>query len=231
MQIELNTSPAPNAISISPIIAYRSWRMSCDGQLRARHMAYEWPASSPAEGNPDGVAPSGWLTGIYALRNIAPAHIARDLDDDDIVWGAVALWGRVAEHTLGLRAQYGYPQVLYTHRLMTASTRERVQASARRYGCDVAEYTLPEYRADVHVRAQPGGRRGRDRYVAVTLAPPGVSVPYTLRSDVLARRGIIILYFGDGYSRYRGARSLLGLAIASATRVADIVNGGASQWT
>ena len=39
---------------------------------------------------------------------------------------------------------------------------------------------------------------GPDTYVAVTMAPQGVQVPKILRRDVLAARGIQIIYCGEG---------------------------------
>lgn len=60
---------------------------------------------------------------------------------------------------------------------------------------------------------------GPDVYVAVTIAPAGVQVPYVLRRDVLAKRGIEIRYCGEGYSRHSGPRSMLGQAIARAKNV------------
>lgn len=60
---------------------------------------------------------------------------------------------------------------------------------------------------------------GPDTYVAVTIAPAGVAVPYTLRHDVLANRGIQIIYCGEGYSKNSGSRSMLGQAFARAREI------------
>jgi len=78
----------------------------------------------------------------------------------------------------------------------------------------------------VHTRSQHSNGSsahrfgGPDTYVAVTIAPAGVSVPYVLRRDVLAARGIQIRYFGEGYSEHSGPRSMLGQAIAAAREFA-----------
>jgi hypothetical protein len=83
--------------------------------------------------------------------------------------------------------------------------------------------------AQVHTRSQhsKGSSRSRfggpDTYVAVTIAPAGVAVPYTLRRDVLAKRGVEIRYFGQGYRQYSGPRSALGQALAAAQRFAESV--------
>lgn len=60
---------------------------------------------------------------------------------------------------------------------------------------------------------------GPDTYVAVTVAPQGVAVPYILRRDVLAARGIQIIYCGEGYSKHSGSRSMLGQAYAKAQQI------------
>jgi|WetSurMetagenome_2_1015567.scaffolds.fasta_scaffold519914_1 hypothetical protein len=61
---------------------------------------------------------------------------------------------------------------------------------------------------------------GPDTYVAVTVAPAGAIIPKILRSDLLAARGIEIIYCGEGYARYSGLRSKLGRALAQAQRIA-----------
>jgi hypothetical protein len=57
---------------------------------------------------------------------------------------------------------------------------------------------------------------GPDTYVAVTAAPDGVEVPYTLNTDVLKKRGIKLIHFGEGYSKHWGPRSALGRAFQAA---------------
>lgn len=84
--------------------------------------------------------------------------------------------------------------------------------------------------ATVHIRSQHAkkGRKGfsgPNTYVAVTLAPEEAKVPYALNRMVLARRGIEIRYFGEGYNRYRGPKSSLGKAISAAKQYAAEKNG------
>jgi hypothetical protein len=84
-------------------------------------------------------------------------------------------------------------------------------------------------KAEVHIRSQHAkcgrsGFSGPDAYVAVTLTPDGVEVPLYLNQNVLAKRGIEIHYFGEGYNRYRGPKSALGKAIAAAKKFADEKN-------
>lgn len=84
--------------------------------------------------------------------------------------------------------------------------------------------------AQVHIRSQhsvgSSAHRfgGPDTYVAVTIAPVGVEVPRVLRQDVLEKRGITIKYFGEGYSKHTGPRSMLGRAIADAEQFARQIN-------
>ena len=84
-------------------------------------------------------------------------------------------------------------------------------------------------KAELHIRRQHAkrGRRGwggPDTYVAVTVAPAGVEVPYPLNRSVLAKRGIEIFYFGEGYNQRRGPKSALGQAIFAAQKFVDEKN-------
>ena len=84
-------------------------------------------------------------------------------------------------------------------------------------------------KAEVHIRSQHAKRgrsgfSGPNTYVAVTVAPEGVEVPSYLNRAVLAKRGIEIFYFGEGYNEYRGPKSSLGRAIRAAQKFADEKN-------
>jgi hypothetical protein len=77
--------------------------------------------------------------------------------------------------------------------------------------------------AQLHVRSQHAkcgrsGFAGPDTYVAVTIAPEGIEVPYYLNQAVLAKRGIEFHYFGEGYHRHSGPKSSLGKALAAAQK-------------
>jgi hypothetical protein len=72
---------------------------------------------------------------------------------------------------------------------------------------------------------------GPDTYVAVVIAPVGVEIPHTLRGDVLAKRGIEIKHFGEGYSRHcETSRSMLYRAIARAEAFATRINTAQAAW-
>lgn len=91
-------------------------------------------------------------------------------------------------------------------------------------------HTITPRIAQVHIRSQrsvgSSAHRfgGPDMYVAVTVAPAGVEVPRVLRRDILARRGIEIKYFGEGYSKNAGPRSMLGRALLAAEQFARSIN-------
>ena len=63
------------------------------------------------------------------------------------------------------------------------------------------------------------GEHGPDTYVAILTVPDGAVIPDVLNRHVLAKRGIGIDQIGEGYSRHRGPRSMLGQAIALAEEI------------
>ena len=77
-----------------------------------------------------------------------------------------------------------------------------------------------------HSRGSSGGRfGGPDTYIAVQVVPDGVERLTCLNHSVATRRGIEIIYCGDGYSRrQKTARSMLNRARAEAHRIADEIN-------
>ena len=65
---------------------------------------------------------------------------------------------------------------------------------------------------------------GPDTYVAVQIVPDGVEPLRVLNRAVAAKRGIKIVYCGEGYSNRCGSgRSMLDLARDKAKEVADMV--------
>ena len=55
--------------------------------------------------------------GIYAVKNLNNVVVEyRDTwSDFPIIFGKVALWGKIIEHEKGYRAEFAYPQVFYEH--------------------------------------------------------------------------------------------------------------------
>ena len=82
--------------------------------------------------------------------------------------------------------------------------------------------------AYVEVRCQPAKgtwpAQGPDKYVAVQVVPEGVERLKTLNASAAEKRGIRIIYIGQGYWNRRGPTSALGIAIAEAKKVADQIN-------
>ena len=66
--------------------------------------------------------------------------------------------------------------------------------------------------------------QGPDTYVAVQIVPAGVVPLQSLRSDTAKKRGIEIIYCGEGYRKNSGPRSALGRAMTAARNVVDNIN-------
>jgi hypothetical protein len=123
----------PPAASDEPIIAWRAWRValaSDDPTLGSMYVSYFWPAGQPAQADRIGDYYDGPPTGIHAFRT-KDALLATFEHDSHLVFGTVALWGRVIEHEHGYRAEFAYPQRLYVADAGLA------QGLARAYGCEV----------------------------------------------------------------------------------------------
>lgn len=121
------TPPVPlhRAFVAGPIVAYRVWRVTEDGdgiRLVAISVGQSWPCGRPLEA----VHVSNYFhercespqqhcgCGIYAFKRPDAIELSHDIREGLlIVHGQVALWGRVFEHELGYRAQYAYPVRLW----------------------------------------------------------------------------------------------------------------------
>lgn len=130
--------------STEPIIAYRAWGLN-SGRLAPASFspAAEWePRKSPR-------AKCGgkFYISISETRCKAPDrdchcgyHGFKTVADlrqviHNPVLGRVALWGRVIEHEGGYRAEYAYPQVLYTHPALDG---DYIKTLADLYGIETA---------------------------------------------------------------------------------------------
>ena len=67
-------------------------------------------------------------------------------------------------------------------------------------------------------------RQGPDTYVAVQVVPPGATPLRCLSRSAAERRGIKIIYCGEGYRKNDGPRSALGQALRKANEIADGIN-------
>jgi hypothetical protein len=83
-------------------------------------------------------------------------------------------------------------------------------------------------KAFVEIRKQsPKGRFprcGPDTYVSVQIVPQGKKRLVYLNRKVAEKRGIVLLYCGQGYEKNQGPRSMLGKAIRQADRIASEIN-------
>jgi hypothetical protein len=103
------SAPAPDLIH--PVVGFRLWRLE-DGALWSPYAGERWSRgcqtarSRAASGREHaGPAPAHACTcGFYA--SYVPCPRLASACTDDLVGGAVVLWGRIELHATGLRAQY-----------------------------------------------------------------------------------------------------------------------------
>jgi len=99
---------------ISPIVAYRVWQWDAIG-LESLNNEQWFPglaleASTSRCGKEHEAPKDGCACGIYAAKNFQ--HLVDIGYAGYGVHGEVFLWGSVAEHRLGWRAQFAYPKTL-----------------------------------------------------------------------------------------------------------------------
>ena len=84
---------------------------------------------------------------------------------------------------------------------------------------------MTSYHLELRAKRSRGSGRGKfggpDTYVAVQIVPDNVEPLYALNQKVAAKRGIKLVYFGEGYHKHSGKRSMLGQAIARAQAFID----------
>lgn len=102
-----------------PVHGFRTWTLAGTrdaADVRLLPIAgtgRSWPVRKPmraecARRRPHRVPALDCTCGIHATAEVDPLRRTRD----PAVLGTIALWGRIAEHEHGLRAEYGYPQRL-----------------------------------------------------------------------------------------------------------------------
>lgn len=103
-------------LAVEPVEGWRAWRLSFDRLGPSLHPTGRGGPWQRASVTTAGCwrhrrhhAPTRDCScGLYAVRDPDQLRHARS----PAVIGTVALWGRVVEHTIGWRAEYGYPQRL-----------------------------------------------------------------------------------------------------------------------
>jgi hypothetical protein len=108
----------PPALSTEPLLGWRVWRLHAgpDGpRLMSVTRPYVWPTAAPIRAKCDlhhGARPTPDVRcscGVYAAANPDDLSRVQILSSDASVVGAIAMWGRVVEHTRGARAALAYP--------------------------------------------------------------------------------------------------------------------------
>lgn len=126
------------------LTAYRVFGAMDNGLLTGQMMREPWPPyhafdsrchhvqsglSHILPSDPPQFAPAPVLDcgcGIHAFKTLQLAEQRKEesahgpfgglwMTDRTGVWGSISIWGHIIEHELGYRAQYAYPQELYTH--------------------------------------------------------------------------------------------------------------------
>jgi hypothetical protein len=112
------------ALATDPILGWRLWHVSEDGQLSSWARSAVWPERRRMEASCRRAVRrscaeppvAGHACGIYAARTRDLAEALLDglppLHGPFAV-GLVSLWGRVVENVDGWRAQYAYPYELH----------------------------------------------------------------------------------------------------------------------
>jgi hypothetical protein len=115
------------------IIGWRTWQLETVGselRLRSVVVPVHWKGGEALEArNLPPPARTNYGAGIYAAKTKAGALEAM-ADWPSCVYGTVALWGNVIEHSRGYRAQFAYPRHLWCKDMQTARDLSRI------YGCE-----------------------------------------------------------------------------------------------
>lgn len=109
--------PSPGVIR-----AWRAWKLE-GGKLRSTSQSTSWPPGSPT--NTHETVKSGQSSvGVHAVKELKDVHLVTqiNLQDKAVVVGEVLLWGDVAEHDNGYRAEHCYPFRLWTNDFLATST-------------------------------------------------------------------------------------------------------------
>lgn len=126
---------------ISPIVAYRKWRWGSAGLKSVNGEPWHpGQALTAICFTPSHEAPArGCSCGVYAAKN--HQHLLKVLNVEYEVHGEVYLWGRVAEHKLGYRAQFAYPRSLVLPSIIDPRSKPLGLESLIAYGVDISVVT------------------------------------------------------------------------------------------
>ncbi len=113
------------------IVGWRIWYVDQDGVLGSIVVRVSWPDREPITSR-YGNYRLGILTphiGVFGFKNQRSAHLMDEAAVPCTI-GEVALWGRIAEHRHGYRAQYAYPLSLR----LKAGFEPMIEKAASLYG-------------------------------------------------------------------------------------------------
>jgi hypothetical protein len=169
-------------IESEPIIAYRAWEYLPDpvapriAAIVMKHRAAWAPMELSAaaclkNGDSDHEAPilNVCNCGFYAYK--AADDLAQCLDyavpGTTLIFGRVAIAGKIVETALGYRGQYAYPQIFYYGNVGRFADQKQARAVAEVYGCEI----MPHHYCPVKSRTKATDSR---RSVKARRAPPAV---------------------------------------------------------
>lgn len=127
---------------VRPSLGYRAWRLDAAGHLQSPYAYVSsgvcWPSKRPLVAKctyEDHQAPSEECDcGIYTKATLQGVRKHFWTDSANLVFGEVALWGKVVEHDDGYRAQYAYPTRLFVAKGAKTTT---LTLLAKSYGVPV----------------------------------------------------------------------------------------------
>lgn len=107
------------------IRAWRAWKIE-RGSLRSTYQSSTWPPNKPMNTHAPikGGEAGRPVVGVHAVKKLEDIKLVTsvDLNDKTAVVGEVLLWGDVAEHDNGYRAEHAYPYRLWTNDFLATST-------------------------------------------------------------------------------------------------------------
>jgi hypothetical protein len=207
-EAEVKPKPRSKARQTEVVIGYRGWNIYGNGYLMSCAQQCLWVPLARATA--DAVPALGGQKGLYAYNEQALIEnfIGGSTPDRFYgqVFGSVSLWGTIAKHEHGYRAQYAYPRTFYGLKGMARLLKALAELYAVEYRIGetweelFADLLTPEVRAVVEQRRKIDVLAGRvlDAYhnnltppqnvtvqiQAATNAPPPPPVafyPYTLQ--------------------------------------------------
>lgn len=110
-------APPPGVIR-----AWRAWKID-SGRLRSTYKTVTWPPLAPMNTH-DTIKEEAVAIGVHAVKQLKDINLIAQFNtaDKSAVVGEILLWGDVAEHPEGYRAEHGYPYRLWTNDFLATST-------------------------------------------------------------------------------------------------------------